>query len=145
MFQVEITIAGANDFSAASAITGFVDAGNPAPTNPSYAPKIIGYSYASLGAAHTWSLVLAPAAGLAANLSSPLELPPAQAGNTFARTCGKEGIVVPRRFGLFAAAQPPVPADLVTTNVPYVLLFSTTGKADDGTFRVWYDWGPTGG
>lgn len=144
MFMVETTIAGAGNFSAATPVCTFLEELTVGQMPQDWAPRILGYSYATSGAAHGVRLVMAPAAGGAANLEMVLEAPTDPVQN-FVQICGKDGIVVPRRLGLIGTTQPLTPADLITTpGDPFVMLFSTTAKQADGTFRVWYAVGPLG-
>ncbi len=122
MFLVENTVAGVVQFSAAVAAVTFLEETELTDLPSNYAARIFGYSYNSLGTAHTVSLTLAPAAGVANNLIIPIETPVGLV-NSFVNICGKEGIVVPRDQ---------------TTGVSFVALFSTVGKDDDATFRLWY-------
>lgn len=142
MFEVEVTLAAAAQFSAATPIVTFEERsplnGTPLPYGPEMAPVILGYSYSALGDAHTATLVLARAAGAAANLQIPLE-DTGVALNSFSFLCGVGGgIVVPRRIGFEATAQPPVAADLVQGGEPWVVLFSTVGKTGNATFKLRY-------
>jgi hypothetical protein len=105
-----------------------------------WAARILGYSYNAQGVAHTVSLVLAPAAGFAADEGIPLETP-ADPVSSFEQICGRDGLVVPRRIGFESTAQPPgVP--FVTSGESFQVFLSTVGKAGDGTFRLWYAVGP---
>lgn len=142
MFLAQTTIAGAVDFSAADPVVTFQEELTVDPMPQDWAPRIIGYSYATSGAAHGVSLVMAPIAGAAANLLIPLETPADPVAN-FVQMCGRDGLVVPRRIGFEATTQPPVfPGDVQDIGTPFVLLFSTTAKQATGTFRCWYVIGP---
>lgn len=124
MYLVTSTLAGAAQFSAAAAIVTFLEDGQLTSQPPNKAARILGYSYNSLGTAATVNLRLAPAAGVAANLEIPLETP-ASAVNSFTNICGPGGLVVPRTA-------------MAGGGVSFVVLFSTVGKDDAGTFRLWY-------
>lgn len=140
MFQNAITLAGATQFSAATAVATFLENNTVTTLGPNFAPRILGYSYNSLGAAATVTLRLSPATGSAVNLQIDLETP-AAAVNSFTNICGAGGVIVPRQFGLQNSATQALDTALGTPNVaaPLVLLFTTTGKTGAGTFRVWWD------
>ena len=139
---IKVEIAGANEFLSSSPIVTFTEVlNNLNDLPPSVNPRIVGYSYNSAGAAHNVRLVLTPPGSTTGGAEDiPLEI---QAGadtvNSFGNFCGPEGIVVPRRYGLESTSQPPaVPGDAVTSGETYQVFFSTNGKADDGTFYLWY-------
>lgn len=122
MIRVVSTVAGAGQFSAAAAIVTFIEQTNVNLLPSHVGARIMGYSYNSLGAAHDATLTLASAAGVAVNLQINLEV---QTGiNSFSEICGPDGIVVPR--------------DGNGSGNTFVVLFSTVGKANDGTFQLWY-------
>lgn len=146
MFQNRITLTGATQFSAATAVATFLEGVPVTLLGPNMCPRILGYSYNSLGDAHTVVLRLAPAVGAAVNLQIDLETP-TSAVNSFSYLCGKGGPVIPRDFGLQNNASQALDTPLGSPNnaLPLVALFSTTGKTGNGTFRIWWDYIDTGG
>jgi hypothetical protein len=146
VFLIQITVAGATQFVATTAIATFLEA-KTVTTLPSHVvPRIHGYNYNSTGAAHTVNLRLSPAVGSAAQLQIPLEVPTTSVNN-FEQICGRDGYIVPRLFGLVNSVGQAPDTALGTPNnaAPFVLLFSTTGKAATGVFRVWYSYVDVGG
>lgn len=148
MFQNLITLTGATQFSAGEAVATFLEATDITLKGPDLAPRILGYSYTSLGTAATVTLRLAPVVGAALDLQIDLEVPTVPV-NSFTNVCGRGGPIVPRLFGLQndGAADQTLDVTLGMSNdaIPMVLLFSTGGKDDRGTFRVWYDYVDVGG
>ena len=140
LINIKVRIAGAVDFVATSPIVTFREVSlGPFPVN--YTARIVGYSYNSIGNAQDVRLVMTPRATATGGdqdiiLESKVGVP--NRVNSFAEVCGPGGIVVPRRYGLEATAQPPVTADLVTVGEIYEVFFSTLNKSNDGTFYLWY-------
>lgn len=138
---IRITVAGGTQFVATTAITTFNEFENLNALPDNYTAKIHHLSYNSLGAAHTFTANLSPAVGSAANLQIILRAvdattTPATA-NSFTLACG-DGIVVPRQTGLINNATQAPTDPFPSPDTSYVLLFSTTGKAGDGTLTVVY-------
>jgi hypothetical protein len=148
MFQNVVTLTGATQFGAATAVATFLEQINILTASPTIAPRILGYSYNSLGAAATVTLRLSPTVASAVNLQVDLETPTA-AVNSFTNVCGKGGVVVPRQFGLtndgLADQTLDVALGLPNSALPLVLLFTTVGKDNTATFRVWWDYVEIGG
>ena len=95
MFRVEITLAGAVQFSDATPVVTFAEELPTVAAFPSnQAPLILGYAYSALGDPHTVDLRLVRAAGDPANFSIPLEVPGSNV-TSFEVLCGPEGIAVP--------------------------------------------------
>lgn len=129
MIFVRSTVLGAGQFSAAAAIVSFTEMTDINAMSPNMSARIMGYSYNSQGAANDAVLVMAPSAAAAADQQIVLEN--LTGINNFTSACGPGGIVVPRVFGV-------VNGSSFTSGATYVVLFSTTGKAGDGTFTLWY-------
>lgn len=147
MFYVRITLNAAN-FSAASPVVTFSESMPLEPQFPSdICARILGYSYYAPGSdPHTWSLFLAPAAAAPTAHRILLEDnngPNDVAGTYFTVPCGRDGIIVPRRFGIESVVQPP--AGAVGSGETYQLFFETAGAvAADACFTCWYELGSTG-
>ncbi len=146
MYLNEITLTGATQFAATTAVATFLEQTDITTLGPSLVPRILGYSYNSLGAAQTVTLNLSPAVGSAANLQIQLEAPTTTV-NSFSEICGNGGTVVPRRFGRTNSVGQGLDTALGTINntAPLVLLFTTAAKDNTGTFRVWWDYIELGG
>ncbi len=110
---------------------------NAAP--PSTTARLIGYAYNS-GATPTPTIVvtLRRPGGANADEFILLENRTGTSGNiaSFTTICGPDGQVVPRQFGIFGTAIPPVGP--VMTGETYQLFVSTTGKNSAATFTAWY-------
>jgi hypothetical protein len=104
---------------------------------PSITARILGFSYNSLGAAHDVRLTLRGPSNVVPNLDDEIILRSESGINNFAEVCGPDGLVVPREFGIAASNQQP-PTSPITTAGTYRVFFSTTNKADAGTFILWY-------
>lgn len=130
MILVRSTVLGATQFSAAAAIVTFTEMTDVNAMSPNMAARIMGYSYNSQGAANDARLVLAPSVAAAADQQIVLEN--LTSINNFTSACGPGGIVVPRTFGVINGSP------FIGSDNTYVVLFSTTGKAGDGTFTLWY-------
>jgi len=148
MFQNVVTLTGATQFAVTTAVATFLEQTVITTLGSTIAPRIIGYSYNSLGAAATVTLRLSPDTASGVNLQVDLETPTA-ALNSFTQVCGRGGIIVPRQFGLtndgLADQTLDVPLGTPNNAAPLVLLFTTAGKDNTGTFRVWYDYVDIGG
>ncbi len=146
MFLNEITITGATQFDPATPVATFLEQTDITLEGPGILPRILGYSYNSIGAAQTITLNLAPAAGVAVNLQISLEAPTATV-NSFTNLCGNGGLVVPRQFGRTNNASQAIDTarGAINNTAPMVLLFQTTSKDNTGTFRVWWDYVDLGG
>ena len=99
------------------------------------------YNAGAAGAIHDVTVTLRRPGGANADEFIPLESRLAANGdavNSFVEICGPGGVVVPRQFGLFAAAQPPVVGDLVATGETYELFVVTANKNSAATFTCWY-------
>ncbi len=146
MFLNEITLTGATQFDPATPVATFLEQTDITELGSGVVPRILGYSYNSLGTAQTITLHLSPAAGSAANLQIVLESP-TDPVNSFNETCGKGGQVVPRLFGRTNSGSQALDTPLGTINdtAPMVLLFTTLAKDNTGTFRVWWDYVELGG
>jgi hypothetical protein len=147
VFQNVITLAGATQFSAATAVATFLENSSLTTLPSNFAPRIFGYSYNSLGTAATVTLRLSPTVASAVNLQITLETPTA-AVNAFTHSCGRGGVIVPRQFGL-TNTDPGQALDTALgapeNAAPLVLLFTTALKDDAATFRVWWDIAELGG
>ncbi len=146
MFNNEITLTGATQWSAATPVCTFLEDQSITLLPPNLAPRMFFYSYRTIGAATGLNLVLAPAVALAANFSIQLEI------ITDARTFitvnfGRDGLIVPRVFGRRNSATQVIDTDVGSPNnaAPYVLLLNTNLKNDVGTFRVGWDYVNIGG
>ncbi len=146
MFNNEITLTAATQWSAATPVCTFLEDQSITLLPPNLAPRLLFYSYRTIGVATGLNLVLAPAVALAANFSIQLEI------ITDARTFitvnfGRTGLIVPRVFGLVnSISQAPDTAVGSPNNaVPYVMLLNTNLKDDVGTFRVGWDYVNIGG
>lgn len=145
----QITVAGAVEFSAATAITNFneIEALNTMPDN--VVARLHTISYNSSGDPHEVNLSLSPAVGAAAEDQIPIRIATATAPattpptlNRFLIACGEDGTLVPRQTGLINV--PPAQAPTVAWGSPgtsYVLLFSTSGKTGDGVLTITYSIG----
>lgn len=109
----------------------------PTALAPSYTARIMGWAYNSQGAAHNASLLLRPPANVVPNADDQIVLQTMTNQNSFTNMCGPDGIVVPRQFGIAASNQQPPTTQLLTGEF-YQVFFSTTNKAADGTFFLWY-------
>ena len=145
MFLNEITLAGATNFTVATAVATFLEQTDITTLGPGIAPRILGYSYNSLGVAQTVTLRLSPAVASAVNLQIDLET--RTSINSFSFVCGLGGIVVPRAFGRVNSVGQALDTGLgaINNTAPFVLLFSTAAKDNTGTFRVWWDYISLGG
>jgi hypothetical protein len=148
MFHVQITLA-AGDFVETSPVVTFVEGGPLTDASADdVAARILGYSFsAPTSTALTWRLALVPSA--AVDIRDPTaivledNLLTGVAGTFFARTCGRDGIIVPRRSGIEAIVQPPATVNF--SGETYVLKFETAGMDADGCFHCWYEVGSTQG
>ena len=140
LITIKVRLLAAAQFVSTSPIVTFREVSlGPFPVN--YAARIIGYSYNSAGNAQDVRLVLTPrtvATGGDQDIILEERTGVPNRVNSFTEACGPEGIVVPRRYGLEAVAQPPVTADAVTVGEIYDVFFSTFFKTGDGTFTLWY-------
>lgn len=150
MFDVLITIA--VDFVQTSPVCTFVEDGPLRDTSPAdMCARILGYSFSSPGSNPvTWRLALVPSAAVDIRDSTAIVLADnalvGEPGTFFSRTCGRDGIVVPRRNGIVAVAQPiPTPPATLFSGATWVLKFETTDMSEEGTFHVWYEVGSTQG
>jgi hypothetical protein len=145
-FQNVVTLTGATEFSAATAVATFLEQTSVTTLGPTVYPRILGYSYNSLGAAATVTLRLSPATGSAVNLQVDLEIPTTTV-NSISTSFGRSGIIVPRLYGRTNSATQAIDTVLGAPNnaAPLVMLFTTTGKTGNGTFRVWWDYVDLGG
>ena len=148
MFQNVITLTAATQFVVTTPAATFLEQTVITTLGSTIAPRILGYSYNSLGAAATVTLRLSPGTASAVNLQIDLETP-ATAVNSFTEICGRGGFIVPREYGFTnaGAADPTLNVALGTPNnaAPLLLLFATAGKDNTATFRVWYDYVDVGG
>ena len=148
MYQLRKTLTGATDFDNSFAVATFTELSFVTAMDPTMAPRILGYAYNSVGAAHTVALNLMDT--LASGLSGQIPLRvPTTTVNSFTYLCGTGGPVVPRAFGLqnngTNGQDYTLPLGAPDNAAPMVLVFTTTGKADVATFRVWYDYVKIGG
>lgn len=136
---IKVTIAGVTQFVSTSPIATFSELTGINTSPPSAVARIMGYSYnAGAGAAHAVRLVMTPSNATTGG-DEDIILEDRASVTSVGNFCGPSGIVVPRRYGLEATAQPPAsPADTIISAETYQLFFSTTGKAADATFYVWY-------
>lgn len=145
---IRITVAGATQFSAATAITTFNEFEGLNAMADNFVARIHMISYSTAGApptAHEVNLVLAPATGAAVNLQIPIR----QANSTTTPTtlsnfyinCGECGQVVPRQTGLINNATQAPTDPFGSPGTSYVLLFSTVSKAAAATLTVVYSIG----
>ena len=146
MFNNEVTLTGVTQYSAATPVCTFLEDQSITLLPPNVAPRMLFYSWRTIGAATGLNLVLAPATGLAANFSLQLEI------ITDARTFitvnfGRTGLIVPRVFGLVNSVgqAPDTAVGDPNDAVPYVMLLNTNLKNDVGTFRVAWDYVNIGG
>lgn len=147
MFQNLITLPSTTQFVATTPVATFLERTTVTTLPPNVAPRILGYSYNSLGTAATVTLRLSPATGSAVNLQIDLETP-TSAVNSFTHMCGRDGFVVPREFGLQNNGTTQVIDQTFgapNNATPLVMLFTTTSKDNSGTFRVWWDYIELGG
>lgn len=146
MQLVRIEVTGATQFVNSIAITGFNEQVSPLRFGPNTVPRILGYAYNSQGVAHTVALHLSPAVGADADAQIALQTPTGTVNN-FTQWCGTGGPLVPKLYGVASSGTQAPTAALGSSNftTPFVLLFSTTDKAADGTFYVWYDFVTIGG
>lgn len=147
MFHVQVTL-NAN-FSGAAPIVTFQEQGPFTDSSPQdKCARILGYSYSAPSSTeHTWRLVLAPeAAAITDAVCIVLEdnALTGEPGTFFTVPCGRDGIIVPRRYGIEAVAQPP-PQALAGGGAPYMLFFETSGLDAEGVFHCWYEIGSTQG
>jgi len=145
----EKTLTTTTEFTTANAVATFLESSTGTLLGPNMAPRILGYSYSSLGVAHTVNLYLAVSTTSPVNEQIAIDAPTTTV-NSINMTCGpRDGIVVPRRYGRTnnGTTGQALDASLGALNntAPMVLMFTTTGKADTGTFRVWYDYVSMGG
>jgi hypothetical protein len=145
-FQNVVTLTGATQFAAATPVATFLEQVSVTTLGPTVYPRILGYSYNSLGAAATVTLRLSPAPASALNLQVDLETPTTVV-NSVSTSFGKSGIIVPRLYGRTNSASQAIDTVLGAPNnaAPLVLLFVTVGKDNTGTFRVWWDYVDLGG
>lgn len=142
VYLIRSRITGATQFDGVAPIVTFNEflggTGTQFPAlPPSMTARILGYSYASLGAAHTIRLSLRSPLNVVPNLDDEIILRSQSDVNTFAEVCGPDGLVVPRNFGISASNQQP-PVSTITSQATFQVFFTTTGKADAGTFMLWY-------
>lgn len=137
LYTIRSRITAATEFSATNPIVSFIEfeALNSLP--PSYTARIVTYGYNSQGAAHTVLLTLRPPANVAPNADDQIVLESQSAVNSFTSACGPSGIVVPRQYGISSTNLQP-PTTLLATAETYRVFFSTTGKANAGTFFLSY-------
>lgn len=142
IYTIRSRITGATEFNGVAPIVTFGEFNNNALSNtltlpPSYTARIVGYSYATIGAAHAVRLSLRSPLNIVPNLDDEVILRSEADVTTFATTCGPGGFVVPRVVGIFSQNQQP-PVGGGTTGQSFQVFFQTTGKTDDATFMLWY-------
>jgi len=142
LYTVKLSIAGATQFVSTSPVCTFNEfvALNGMPTDVN--ARIVGYSYTTTGAAHDLRVVLTPptfATGGAADIILENRLAAnSEEVSEVTQICGPDGLVVPRRYGIEATAQPFTIASAVSAATTYQLFVSTAAKAAAGTFYIWY-------
>ena len=145
LFTVAVRLPGVTQFSGATPVVTFQEYSNLNAQAPNVTAKLVGYSYNAGGTpVHDATLTLRRPGGANADEFILLEERLAAnsgAVNSFSELCGEDGTVVPRQFGLFAAAQPPVIGDLVSTGETYQLFLVTAAKNGSATFTAWYSIG----
>ena len=148
MFLLEKRLTAATQFDASVPVATFLENVDGTTLAPGIVPRLLGYSYASLGAAHTVDLYLATAVADTAEAQISLQTP-ASAVNAFSHLCGSGGSVIPRRYGLQnnGTSGQAIATALGTINntAPMILMFTTTGKDNTAVLRVWYDYITLGG
>jgi hypothetical protein len=141
LYTIRSRVTGATQFDATNPIVTFIEfqtAGSNLNTlPPEYTARIVGYAYNSHGAAHDVSLLLRPPANTVPNADDQIVLEQLTGINSFTNMCGPDGLVVPRQYGIAASNQQP-PTTQITTAETYRVFFSTTNKANDATFFLWY-------
>ncbi len=142
IYTVRSRLTGATQFDGVAPIVTFGEFNGNSMNNtlilpPSYTARIVGYSYAALGDAHTVRLSLRSPLNIVPNLDDEIILRSEADVTTFATTCGPGGFVVPRVVGIFASNQQP-PISPATSGQSFQVFFTTTGKTSDATFMLWY-------
>lgn len=147
MFMVEIILAA--DFVDTSPVCTFMEQGPLRDTSPpDKCARILGYNFSAPTSTElTWRLALVPSAAVDIRDASAIVLEDnvlvGQAGTFFTKWCGRDGLIVPRQYGIFDNVQPPVNTDF--GGETFVLKFETSGMDAEGCFRVWYEIGSTQG
>lgn len=144
MFRISLRLTGATQFVATSAIATFQEVVAGDTYGVEWAAVIKWYEYNSQGSAHTVNLTLRPTWNSNADEQMVLEAP-TDAVNNFTYACGPTGgIVVPRRYGIEATAQPVAPG-FTAALTSYNLYFTTVGKDNAATLALGYQWERVGG
>lgn len=147
MFHVAITLAA--NFADATPVVTFTEQGPLRDTSPpDMCARILGYAFnAPTNADLTWRLALVPSAAVDIRDASSIALEDnviaGVAGTFFGKWCGRDGLIVPRQYGIFDNVQPPVNTDF--GGETFVLKFETVGLTTEAVFRCWYEIGWTQG
>ena len=143
LFLVELQLDGATQFVSTSPVVTFNEYANINTLGPSVTARLVGYWYnAGGGAVHDVTIFLARPGSADVDRRILLEerlAANSEAVNSLSTTCGPDGFVVPKEYGLGYTAQPVAPGAVnLTSEDTFQLFIETANKATTATFGAYY-------